>query len=161
MSTRVIKLKLLTQNELVKVETSARTLAEFKAESVVKGLDIDWSSAKLIDRASKVSFDLDESVLPAVDSLMFVTPTKTKSGVYGYKEAKQLVKEYKEKGGNVPFNYTHASTEQLNNFLTAVQTLEEVIEDIEDEEFIAVSEIAEVITNDELDAEARELKSKF
>lgn len=120
---RVIKLKLLTQTDLVKVETSARTLGELKQESLVKALGIDWNNAKLIDRASKASFDLDESILPAIDALMFITPTKTKSGAdLLYKEVKAKIKEYKENGGVVDFNYTQATTAQLNEFWNKVST---------------------------------------
>jgi hypothetical protein len=180
-TTRLIKLKLLTQTELVKVETSARTLGELKSESIVKGLGIDWANAKLIDRASKASFDLDESVLPAIDALMFVTPTKTKSGAdLPYKEVKAKIKEYKEKGGVVNFNYTQATTSELNIFwnkvsttkpstsskptvaevkkvVTSVQTAKEVVK----EDTILVKDIAEVVTKPDLNTEAQYLKSKF
>ena len=63
MTSRVLKLKVLTQSELVKVETSARTFGELKKEGAVMALGIDWSSAKLVDRASKASFEVDEAVL--------------------------------------------------------------------------------------------------
>ena len=118
-TTRIIKLKLLTQVALVKVETSARTLAEFKAEPSVLELGIDWSGAKLIDRASKATFDLDEAVLPAIDSLMFVTPTKTKSGGcdYSHKECLEIIKVYKNGGNAVPFNASRTSTTALNKFI--------------------------------------------
>lgn len=172
---RVIKLKLLTQNELVKVETSARTLGEFKNELTVQNLGIDWSSTKLIDRATKASFDLDEAVLPATDALIFVTPTKTKSGAYSYREAIEAVKTYKANGGKVNFNYTHASTKQLNDFLNTIEkveearaaqnkaekALEELAEDIEAEEFIPMHEIAEVLTNTELQEEAEKIAAKI
>jgi len=129
---RVIKLKLLSQNELVKVETSARTFGEFKAE--VANLEIDWTSVKLIDRASKVSYsELDAAVLPATDAIMFVMPTKSKAGAdLSYKEAKEAVKQYKLNGGNVPFNYTNASTEQLNKFLAGVNATQEVAKEVEE-----------------------------
>lgn len=81
MSTRIIKLKLLTQVQPVVIETSARTLEEFKNEPTVKELGIDWSSTKLINRANTAVFELDKAILPEIDSFMFVTPTKTKSGV--------------------------------------------------------------------------------
>lgn len=130
---RVIKLKLLSQNELVKVETSARTFGEFKAE--VANLGIDWTSVKLIDRASKVSYsELDAAVLPATDAIMFVMPTKSKAGTnLCYKEAKEAVKQFKANGGNVPFNYTQASTEQLNKFLASVASVQEIAEELEED----------------------------
>lgn len=164
MSTRVIKLKLLTQTDLVSVQTSARTFGEFKEEKVVKDLGIDWSSAKLIDRASKVSFDLDESVLPAINALMFVTPTKTKSGLIAYKEVKSLIKDFKAKGGYVPFNYTQATTAQLNEFWDSLNRVTEVVDESETCIRTPVyyeSDLAELLTKDQLDSEAKELKEKF
>lgn len=185
-SNRVIKLKLLTQTELVKVETSARTLAEFKLEPIVKELSIDWSSAKLIDRASKATFDLDESVLPAIDSLMFVTPTKTKSGALDYREAKAEVKKYKDNGGIVPFNYTTAGTSTLNEFLDSIgkstscncksastssvkaQVINliqdnwvEVIDSEELGDLIETSELVDNTTLEDLDDEANALKGRI
>lgn len=181
---RIIKLKLLTQNDLVVVETSARTLAEFKLDPTVAGLSIDWSSAKLIDRASKATFDLDESVLPAIDSLMFVTPTKTKSGVLSYKEAKAEVKKYKDNGGVVPFNYTNASTETLNSFLdtlpntcgcgvTIAASVKDLVisliqdnwvEEVDTKEEVDVIEVSDLVdgtTLEDLDNEAQALKDRI
>jgi S-adenosylmethionine:tRNA-ribosyltransferase-isomerase (queuine synthetase) len=107
--------KLLTQSGLLKIESSARTFGELKEEPELKKLNIDWSSSKLIDKDSKVSFDLDESVLPAIKCLMFVTPTKTKSGQdLPYKEVKAKLKEYVANGGVLDFNYTQATTAKLN-----------------------------------------------
>lgn len=134
MSLRTLKLKVLDRTELVKVETAARTFGELKAEEVVKGLGIDWSSAKLIDRASKAEFVLDEAVLPATDAVMFVMPTKSKAGAdLPYKEVKELVKNFKANGGVVPFNYTQASAEQLNKFWKTVEESKNVAEDIASE----------------------------
>lgn len=119
---RTLSLKVLTQNELVKIETNASTFGEFKKEPSVTALGIDWSSAKLIDRGTKNSIEVDEAVLPATDSILFVMPTKSKAGMaLGYKEVKAKIKEFKERGGVVPFNYTQASTEQLNKFWDTVK----------------------------------------
>jgi len=118
---RTLSLKVLTQNSLVKVETDVRTLGEFKKETVVKGLEIDWANVKLIDRASKNSYEVEDAVLPSVNAILFIMPTKSKAGVYSYQEAKQLVKEYKSNGGKVPFNYTQASAIKLNEFLGSIE----------------------------------------
>lgn len=182
MSKRVIKLKLLTQTDLVKVETDARTLAEFKKDPQVEKLGINWSQAKLIDRASKASFDLDEAVLPAIDCLMFVTPTKTKSGAdLPYKEVKEKIKNFKANGGVVDFNYTQATTAQLNEFWNkvskntakpTVKQVQKVVEEVKKETLskeivkevvkpsILIEDIAEVITKEQLDSEARSLKGR-
>lgn len=169
MTTRTISLKVLTQAQSIKIETDARTFGEFKNLSEVRTLGIDWKSAKLIDRATKATFEIDTAVLPNVDSIMFVTPTKTKSGAYAYREAVQWVKEYKENGGTVNFNYTHATTSKLNEFIAATQALlaaqqavAEVSEfDEENDGVIPVYELAEYITVDQLEEEAQELKKHF
>jgi polyhydroxyalkanoate synthesis regulator phasin len=114
---RVIKLKLMTQNSLVAVETDVLTLGEFKQVDAVRALEIDWSNAKLIDRASKASFDLDESRLPEVDSIMFVTPVKTKAGMLPYSEAKAQVKELIAEGKIESINWMGKTTEDLNRII--------------------------------------------
>lgn len=131
MDTRTIKLKLLTQQELVKISTNVRTFGEFKKLEEVAALGIDWENSLLIDRASSTSFNLDEAVMPSVDSIMFVTPTKTKSGALSYKEAKEIIKEYKANGGYVPFNYTQATTKELNDFIVKNGLQEnEILDDV-------------------------------
>lgn len=132
MTKRTIKLKLLTQTELVKVETSARTLAEFKKE--VENLNIDWSSTKLIDRASKASFEIDSAVLPEIDSIMFVMPTKSKAGASYQQELRGKIKELKTNGYNIPFNYTTASNAVMEAFLESVENTNE--EEVFDSEII-------------------------
>lgn len=123
MSTRTIKLKLLTQSGLVKIESSARTFSELKQDALIKELEIDWEHTKLIDKASRnVVSELEDSVLPATDCILFVTPNQTKSGAdLSYREVKQKIKEYKEKGGEVPFNYTQATTKDMNDFWNKVK----------------------------------------
>lgn len=140
---RTISLKVLTQSELVKVETNARTFGEFKTE--VAHLEIDWSSSKLIDRASKASFEMDDAVLPATDAIMFVMPTKSKAGAYSYREAIKKVKELKEAGVPVPFNYTHATTAQLNDFIEKAEGFKEAVEGIK-KEVEEENELLETIT---------------
>lgn len=121
---KVIKLKLMTQNSLVAVETDALTLGEFKNVAAVKRLEIDWSNAKLIDRASKASFDLDESRLPEVDSIMFVTPVKTKAGMLSYTEAKAKVKALIADGKIESISWRGKTTEDLNNIIDNCEVVE-------------------------------------
>jgi hypothetical protein len=143
MSTRLIKMKLLTQDMPVKIETDARTLGELKNVPEVKKLSIDWNNTKVINKADKASFELDESILPAIECWLFITPTKTKSGTdLPYKEVKAKIKEYKEKGGDVPFNYTQATTADLNAFWKKVQG-----SNIKSQSKPAAKKVADVVTN--------------
>ena len=175
MTTRVIKLKLLTQTELVKVESSARTFGELKSELKSKQINIDFSSAKLIDKLSKASYEVDEAVLPAVDCLMFVMPTKSKAGAdLPYKEVKELIKNYKAQGGIVDFNYTQATTAQLNEFWNKVknqgtlkasksisgsQTLKKEV--VVKESGIPENQLVDTTTLADLDEEAKDLQKKI
>lgn len=188
MSLRVLKLKVLSQSELVKVETSARTFGELKKEQAVAALGIDWTSAKLIDRASKASFEVDEAVLPATDAIMFVMPTKSKAGAdLPYKEVVAKINEYKAAGGVVPFNTVGKTAAKLNEFWNSVQTTKSVSEELASEncpeevlevitlkpgkyilqvEGVEVEEIEEIqlvdeTTLDDLEDEAQMLKGKF
>ena len=178
MSTRTIKLKLLTKLALETVETSARTFGELKAE--IASLGIDWNSSKLIDRASKASFEMDDSVLPATDAIMFVMPTKSKAGAgLEYKDVKAKIKAFRANGGNVPFNYTQATTQQLNSFWDTVEAQAQVVNEIQeedDEELPVITlepgvykvvvngskpvilEYVDETTLEDLDVEAQELK---
>lgn len=124
---RIIKLKLLTQEQLVSIQTEARTFGEFKKEEAVQKLEIDWSAAKLIDRATKTSLELDEAVLPEVDSsIMFVMPTKTKSGAdLSYKEAKEQVKNLVDSGKIGKVSWVGKTTQDLNNILDAYHVTDE------------------------------------
>ena len=180
MNSRVLKLKVLTQNELVKVETSARTFGELKKEDAVMALGIDWTSAKLIDRASKASFEIDEAVLPATDAVMFVMPTKSKAGASYQAELRAKIKQLKEDGVEVPFNYTHATNSQMEAFLASVETVEEetpCTEELEvitlkpgkyilqvdgyDNEEVEEVELLDQTTLNDLEDEAQMLMGKF
>ena len=134
MSTRTIKLKVLTSTQVVTIETGIRTFGEFKALPQVEELGIDWSSCKVIDRATKASFELDEAVLPAINCILFQTITKSKAGMdwatADYQECKEEIKALKEEGVKIPFNYTHASTDTLREFLSDFYAEEEDLVDI-------------------------------
>lgn len=187
MSLRTLKIKVLTQSELVKVETAARTFGEFKKEAVVAELGIDWSSAKLIDRASKATYEVDEAVLPATDAIMFVMPTKSKAGAdLSYKEVVAKINEFKAAGGTVPFNTVGKSAKQLNEFWNSVQATKAVSEELAEEncleeletitlkpgkyvlvvEGVEVEDVEEIhlvdeTTLEDLEEEAQALKGKF
>lgn len=148
MSIRTIKLKVLTSTNVVTISTDVRTFGEFKNLAEVESLGIDWKSAKLIDRATKASFELDDAVLPAVDCIMFHTPTKSKAGAdwsqAGYKECKAEIKSLKDSGVYIPFNYTQATTKDLQSFLS-----DYYFNDSEDET-VVVSDDTQEVDNSEI-----------
>jgi len=154
---RTIKLKLLTQQDLVVVTTDATTFGQFKQEAVVEDLMIDWSSAKLIDRATRTSFDMDESVLPSTDSIMFVTPTKTKSGGdLSYKDAKEEIINLVGEGSIKPINWMGKTTKDLNLILNEfynkpssksgmdIEDNEEVLEEVSNED-VLIAELSSLL----------------
>lgn len=117
MSTRIIKLKLLTQVSLVAIETGARTLGEFKELPEVQKLDLKWNQIKLIDRATKNSIDLDGALMPAIDCIIFVTPTKTDSGASDRKSLYAQIANLKQLGVEVNFNVTQTKSSVLEQFI--------------------------------------------
>ena len=78
---RTIKVKLTTSAKPVSINTNATYLKEFKQEPSVRALNLNWDSIKLIDKDSKLSLELDDSLLPAGDGYLFCFPIKTKSGM--------------------------------------------------------------------------------
>lgn len=120
MEKRTIKIKTDEQAKLLTVETSATTLGELKKE-----VNIDWNNTSVVVKDTKISLPFNDSVLPSGNTLLFVFPQNSKSGAYNYKEAKDKIKALKKAGVVIPFNYTIASTETLNKFLEAYDSLED------------------------------------
>lgn len=88
---RTFKFKLLTGNALFPLETNARTMGDLRAEiransELVRKFDLnpgsDLSEINLIDRATRISYQLDDAVLPTTDTIFFVSFTKSKGGAY-------------------------------------------------------------------------------
>lgn len=125
MEKRIIKIKTDEQAKLLTVETSATTLGELKKE-----VNIDWNNTSVVVKDTKISLPFNDSVLPSGNTLLFVFPQKSKSGAYSYKEAKAKIKALREAGVAIPFNYTRASTEALNEFLETYNTEEKSNNDI-------------------------------
>lgn len=117
MSTRVVKLKLMTQQALVSIETGVRTFEEFKALPEVIAMNLQWDQITLIDRATRNTISLDGALLPNIDCLLFVQPTKTKSGGATRSELYAIIKEMQANGIEVPFNMTQTRTSVLEEFI--------------------------------------------
>lgn len=77
MSTRTVTLKLTSQRNLVRKETSARTFGELKKELSDQ---VSFNGMKVIERTNKVTLEADDAVLPATDFMLFLVPQKVKSG---------------------------------------------------------------------------------
>lgn len=117
MSTRIVKLKLMTQQALVSIETGVRTFEEFKALPEVIAMNLQWDQITLIDRATRNTISLDGALLPNIDCLLFVQPTKTKSGGATRSELYAIIKEMQANGIEVPFNMTQTRTSVLEEFI--------------------------------------------
>jgi hypothetical protein len=76
MSKRKVIIKLTTQQKPIEHETNARTFGELKAELT----DIKWSGMRVVEKTNKTTLQMDESILPAGDFILFVVPEKVKSG---------------------------------------------------------------------------------
>lgn len=116
---RTFKIKLLGASGLFTIETSATTLGELKRE--IPSDLIAWSNSKLIHRDTRVSYELDSSVLPSTNAMLFVMPLKQDNGGmyddFARAECIETIKELREEGVIIPFNSTRTSTEDLRKFL--------------------------------------------
>ncbi|NCD06247.1 MAG: hypothetical protein EOL97_09015 [Spirochaetia bacterium] len=112
---RTIRIKVGTKSSLINLTTSVSTVGELKKLTS----DINWKNTVIVDKDTKNSLVLDNALLPATNCTLFVLPQKSKAGYtyLGYKEAKAKIKELKEKGVEIPFNYTQATTAAMNEFL--------------------------------------------
>jgi len=168
MSTRILKLKLLTRLQLVTIETSVRNLGEFKELPEVKELNINWGQSKLVDRATQNTIELDTALLPNIDSILFISVTKTSSGVYTRSELYTIIKEYKQQGGVVNFNYTQTTTSKLQEFVSSISdTTKKVVTpeasnvSNKNSAVVEISDLADFVTTNTLQKEAVEITSKL
>jgi len=121
MEQRLIRVKTLMSSTTAVIKTDVRTLGEFKKLPEVQALGIKWDSSKLLDFASKASYEENDAVLPAIDCILLNTPTKSKSGANWSNasclECKCEINKLKKSGVEIPFNYTIQKTEVLQDFL--------------------------------------------
>ena len=73
---REVVLKLTTQKDLVKHQSAASTFGQLKKELK----QIKWSGMRVVERATKATFQMDDTVLPQGDFVLFLVPEKVKSG---------------------------------------------------------------------------------
>lgn len=83
-SKRTIVVKTTTQSTPITKEVSARTLGELKKEMP----EVKWDGMRILERASKNTLQMDESVLPATDFMLLLVPEKVKSGGFDIENAK-------------------------------------------------------------------------
>ena len=117
-------------------ESNAVTLGQLKDELREQGYDIDSKPVKISEGRTSFVFETDDTRLPSRiehqgqitnDLIILVSPLNNKGGMIPYKEAKARVKELmndlqkaaliKEMG-----NYTHFSTEKLNEVINTFDT---------------------------------------
>ena len=154
---RTIKVKLTTQANLVSIETAATYLGEFKNEPAVKDLGINWDASKLIDKGSKNTLELDETLLPAGDAIFFVFPTKTNSGVdYSTMKFGELRKVCAAKlpKGTISANPTR---DEMLRALTNTQPVKKETAPVKANDVI----LYEIITSETLANEYKTLASKL
>lgn len=82
---RTITFKLLTQVQVEKIQSNARTFGELKEEllnGVLKDKINFEESIKFIEKSNLTEYgNIPEAILPAGDCLFFVTPVKNKAGM--------------------------------------------------------------------------------
>jgi len=80
---RTINVKLAAVRGLIKIETNATTLGEFKNEINENYSDqnIPTTNVKFVDIKTKISYEDDRALLPAGDAYFFPVPITSKSGI--------------------------------------------------------------------------------
>lgn len=73
---REVVIKVTSQKDLIKHQSSATTFGELKKE--VK--QVKWSGMRVVERSTKTTLQMDEAVLPQGDFVLFLVPEKVKSG---------------------------------------------------------------------------------
>jgi len=73
---RKVVIKTAAQKDPIEHESSAATFGQLKKELK----QIKWSGMRVVERTSKMSLQMDDSVLPQGDFLLFLVPEKVKSG---------------------------------------------------------------------------------
>lgn len=175
---RNINLKLLTQREPVRLETSATTFGELKEEIVKAGVSIDFSNAQFIERVTKAEFGhIDSALLPPGDILLYVVPVKTKLGAtdvdaLSYKELRNyVVLLNKERGAKISFlGSKETMLKKVKEFLSEEKTespvdkIKAMAESILEQVTLlksyakARNDVVYQVTLDDLDVEINELK---
>ena len=125
---RLLKIKLIDRDELVSINTSVNSFKEFQELPEVQKFNIDWSKSRLLDLYSKMSIDLEDTLIPNRECILLVVPRFTDKGnELSHRELVSWIGNYKKEGGEVPFNHTHATTQQLKEFRDEI--LKEEIEE--------------------------------
>lgn len=106
-SKRKVTLKLTTQKDLIHAESDARTFGELKKDLK----DVKWTGMRVVERESKVTFQVDEAVLPAGDFTLFLVPEKVKSGKEKVKKLKNIA--------TASYNELRSHASQLNKLKDA------------------------------------------
>ena len=78
---RKIKIKSPDRQNLVTIETSAVTKGQLIEEINSSDLGISTANINFVDYHSDVTYSLDAAVLPGIDCLLLIVPTKTDQGI--------------------------------------------------------------------------------
>ena len=83
---RKIRIKSPDRQNLVVIETSAVTKGQLIEEITSLELGISTVDINFVDYHSDVTYSLDGAVLPGIDCLLLIVPTKTSQGAFDYTE---------------------------------------------------------------------------
>jgi len=140
---RTIRLKLFTQTAVEALQTAARTFGELKKEiqdNPSLSEKINFSNVQFIERDTKVIYGaIDDAILPSVDCIMFVTPTKTKLGALptvseledmSYNELRSLGSRW-NKEDSAGLDISGKRADILIELITYVSVMNESVKDTE------------------------------
>lgn len=81
---RKIRIKSPDRQNLVVFETNAATKGQLIEEINNSELGISTTNINFVDYNSDVTYSLDSAVLPGIDCLLLIVPTKTSQGAFYY-----------------------------------------------------------------------------
>ena len=112
---RIVKIKTQSMNHMLEKETDARTFGELKQEFAG---EVDFNDMAVIDRATRVSYEFDDSVLPDGDFSLFLFVKNIKGGIIR----------------RIPLITQESIAERLSLLRVAInELLEDFIEDLREE----------------------------
>ena len=135
---RTIRIKSPDRQSLVVFRTSAVTRGELIKEINESELGISTANIDFVDYNSDVTYSLDGAVLPSIDCLLLIVPTKTSQGSFDYtiEELYELgyndLRSYGSKlnktlGANIDLSGNRSNI--LNNILDYYEEMESLKDD--------------------------------
>ena len=144
-------------------ESNAVTFKQLKDELRENGYDIDSKPVKISEGRTSYIFENDDTILPTRiehqgritnDLIILVSPLNNKGGMIPYKEAREKVRQLMQNPQKAAIikgmgNYTHFSTERLNDVINTFENCAEVQEKLANQSKETLENVQKVLENND------------